>query len=258
MRIETPGQGLLPRPDLVQRTEHQAGQKTEREVTPATQRPAQQPGKAQQAHQATQREHRQHGDIEAFHRAEHYRIQAQQHQYEAAGNTRQDHRADGDRARQKQAEHVAAPLHRRSHGNPERENDAGDESQQQRQVALLDLAPDQIDRHENQTEEKRPDRDRVSLQQVGDHLGEREDAGENAGEQNEQKGCIGARPGLGNTPAQQRTYRGGKRCDRAQQLVIDPRNERDRTARNARHNVGRAHGHALGVQQQSVFHASFR
>ncbi|MNJ54664.1 hypothetical protein D3C77_501160 [compost metagenome] len=95
------------------------------------------------------------------------------------------------------------------------------------------------------------------LQQIGNQAGQTEDAGEDTGQQSYQKPGVGDFPGLAHTATQQRTQRPGKRRDGTQQFVIDASNERDSPAGYARHHIRRTHRHALGVQQQSVFHASF-
>ncbi len=98
----------------------------------------------------------------------------------------------------------------------------------------------------------------MRFQKIGDQPGEAEDAGQNAREQHQQEACIGGFPGLGEAPPQQRADRVGHCADGAQQLIVDTGDERHGTAGDTGHHIRSTHRHAFGVQQKSVFHASFR
>ena len=67
----------------------------------------------------------------------------------------------------------------------------------------------------------------MMFEQISDQLRQAEHTRQDAGEQNQEKGCVGGTPGLGDATLEQR--RNGIRhgSDGTQQLVVDTSNERN-------------------------------
>ncbi len=98
----------------------------------------------------------------------------------------------------------------------------------------------------------------MMLQQIGDHPRQGHDAGQDAAEKHQKEGRIGHLPGVLELPAQQQHERLGNTGDGTQQLVVDAADEGDGATGHARHHIGSAHGHTLGIEQEVFLHGSFQ
>src|SRR5690606_38494116 len=237
LRVDAPGQHFLPRPDLVQRAQHQPGEKSQGKVAPAIEHPAEDARETQDTDQAAGGENRQYSHVEVFYRAQYNRVQAQQYQNEAAGDARQDHRADRDGTGEKQAQTAAAPLYRSGHGDHIGECDTQYQPDDTRQIPTLDLLADQVHGDQYQSKEERPYRDRMGIEQIRNQFGQADDTGKDAAQQNKQKVGVGSRPCLPNATAEQQHRSTGNRANRPQQLVVDAGDEGDGAAGYARYHV---------------------
>ncbi len=91
-------------------------------------------------------------------------------------------------------------------------------------------------------------------QQIGDQARQAEHAGENAGQQDQQKGCVGGLPGGDDAATQQHQRCGGHAGDGAQQFIVDTTDKRHCAAGYTWHHIGRPHGDALDKEQNVLVH----
>ena len=243
MAVEVGLGGLLPRPDLVERADHEAHQHGHRDVVPVFEQPRQQVREGDDARRGSDDEDHDDGNVQIAHGLHDILVFAQQQQDEGPGDAGQDHGADGDGARKHHEPPVVGGFCGRGDGDPPGRGGPCDEREEAPPVPASDLPGDEQRRGDDQPEEERPDGDGVVGQQIGHQASQRKDRNGDAQQHGQQETSVDMTPELAEAEFQQQLERRGvDAADRVEQFFVDTRNESDRTARDAGNYVGHTHG----------------
>ena len=153
--------GLLPRPHLVERPDHETHQHGHRNVVPMFEQPRQQVREGDDARRGSDDEDHDDGNVQIAHGLHDILVFAQQQQNEGPGDAGQDHGADGDGARKHHEPPVVGGFCGRGDGDPPGRSGPCDEREEAPPVPASDLPGDEQRRGDDQPEEERPDGDGV-------------------------------------------------------------------------------------------------
>ena len=190
-----------------------------------------------------------HGDVQVADGLHDVLVLAEQQQDEGSRDARQDHGADGDGTREHDEPPVVGSLGGRGDGDPPSDGCADEQRSDRREVPAADLLGDEQGRGDDQSEEERPDGDRVVREQVGHQSGEREDRDGDADEHGQQEASVDVAPERDEASLCEE-FQGLEvdAADRVDEFLVDARDEGDRAARDSGYNVSHAHGAALERQ----------